>query len=143
MHHQRLSDHHNRMMWETIPDQSEDEEGLENGSRFTSTQRVVSDPNEAAQIFPTSSGLVQQGYDSMSNLTAADIFGNLAENEPNNRNLSKTSFHEQTTKPFLSVPTDMPTDGGDCLPVDDNKTLSRSAISPQEFNTTQSSYQVR
>jgi len=142
MHHQRLHEQYNRMMWETIPDHSDTDQSFQNDRHVTSSRDVPSGQEEAVQIFPPSSGLVQQGYDSMANLTAADIFGNRTENASHDRKWSKKPSHEPTTQPFLSVPADMPTDVGDGLALDDHKTVSESDVHSQDYNTAQSSYEV-
>ena len=142
MHHQRLTDHHNRMMWETIPDHSDTDQSFQTDRHPIQSHDVTSGREEAVQIFPPSSGLIQHGYDSMANLKTADIFGNVAEVESHDRKWSQNASHQPPTKPFLSVPTDTPTSDGDRLALIENKTVTESEIRLQEYNTVQTLNEV-
>nr|XP_018666906.1 autophagy-related protein 9A [Ciona intestinalis] len=115
LHHQRLNLRHERMMWETIPDD------------VSSCQGDPSQSNVASQRFNPSQRL-DSGYKA-TGLAKEDIFGKHSADVKTIPNFSSKRQVSPTDQPFISMDVRQP------LQVPDDNT-SDSDAAPQEFHLT-------
>ena len=119
-----MSNFHNRMLWETIDEQP-------HSDPIPDDRIPAGAETDALRL--TSSGAIQQGYDSMAPLTGHDLFGNLA-GSADGKSIQKSS-HDPLTQPFLSIPMDEPSRLN-------RNSSSDSEAAPQEFHLEEGFYHV-
>nr|CAB3224237.1 autophagy-related protein 9A [Phallusia mammillata] len=110
LHHQRMNERHSRMMWETIPDDPDDEDDPAKKQHDLHSS-VIRRPD-----FP----ITHQGYDATSTLTRMNIFGENFSQATDadvvvpNDTLQTENQPAPSTQPFLSsqAPTDHNRRGG-------------------------------